>query len=132
MLTAAVAGAQARKGGSSGKKKPAFALPAEMVPAVRVEYEKMCEKGRVLYEMNCAGCHNVKRGRLSLVPDFTQDQITGYSIRTGNATHVRTLSDEAITAEELALIATYLQYKTPSGAQVADAFGGKLNADEEH
>ncbi len=94
---------------------------------VRTAYQKMCDKGQILYEMNCARCHNVKVKGKWVVPDFTKDQINGYEIRVGNRTHEGALTDEAITSEEIGLIATFLLYKEPAGGQVADAFGGKLS-----
>ena len=108
-------------------KKAGYVFPKEMSAPIRTEYQKICDKGQALYEAACAGCHNVKVKGKWVVPDFTQDQVNGYEIRVGNGAHVRTLTDEAITTEELGFIATFLLYKEPSGGKVADAFGGKLS-----
>jgi mono/diheme cytochrome c family protein len=110
-------------------KKAAYSFPPTMSAPIRDEYAKLCDKGQILYEENCAKCHNVRvKGKL-VIPDFTQEQINGYEIRVGNAKHEGALTDEAITSEELGLISTFLLYKKKSGAQVADAFGGKLSED---
>lgn len=108
-------------------KKAGYVFPKEMSAPIRTEYQKICDKGQALYEAACAGCHNVKVKGKWVIPDFTQNQVNGYAIRVGNGEHVRTLTDEAITTEELGLIATFLLYKAPSGGIVADAFGGKLS-----
>jgi mono/diheme cytochrome c family protein len=113
---------------SFGRKeqKEQYSFPAAMSEAIRTEYEKMCDKGKVLYEMNCGKCHNVKVAGKWIVPDFTQEQIDGYEIRVGNAKHEQNLTDEAITPEELNLVTTYLMFKRRSGVEVKEAFGGKM------
>jgi mono/diheme cytochrome c family protein len=65
----------------------------------------------VLYDINCAGCHNIKKGSRLLVPDFTPEQLKGYELRVSNAQHEENMPDEKVTAEELSLISTFLIYK---------------------
>ena len=113
-------------------KKARYVFPKEMTPAARTEFQKICEKGEALYESACAGCHNVRLKGKWVIPDFTPDQVNGYEIRIGNGDHIRTLSDDAITTEELGFIATFLLYKEKSGGKVADAFGGKLCESNDH
>ncbi len=105
--------------------EPAYAFPDAMAPTVRAEFAKACDKGKVLYQINCAKCHNVKKGKQELIPDFSPDQIKGYEIRVSNAQHEKNMPDELVTAEELALIATFLQYKGRSGVPVAKQSIGK-------
>lgn len=113
---------------SFGKKsKVQYTFPPTMSEAIRTEYEKMCEKGRVLYELSCGKCHNVKVKGKYVVPDFTQEQINGYEIRVGNARHEQSLTDEAITPEELSLVTTYLMFKQRTGVEVKEAFGGRMS-----
>jgi hypothetical protein len=45
------------------------------------------------------------------VPDFTEEQLGAYSIRVANAKHEEQVSESNVSAEELALITTYLTYK---------------------
>ena len=111
-------------------KKTAYVFPKEMAAPIRTEYQKICDKGQALYEAACAGCHNVRVKGKWVVPDFTQEQVNGYEIRVGNGAHVRALTDDAITTEELGFISTFLLYKEPSGGKVADAFGGKMSEDK--
>jgi hypothetical protein len=88
-----------------------YDFPNEMAEPVRTEFLKICEKGKILYDINCAQCHNIKKGRKKLIPDFTSDQLKGYEIRVSNAQHEENMPDEKVTAEELGLISTFLLYK---------------------
>ena len=99
----------------TGSKKTAYNFPVEMRPDIQAQFTVQAEKGRILYEMNCGGCHNKMVGGKSIVPDFTQEQLVGYEIRTGNADHESSLREERVSAEELGLIMTYLTYKKRSG-----------------
>jgi hypothetical protein len=97
------------------KKKVAYEFPAAMAPQVQAEYGKLCDKGQILYEINCARCHNQKEKSKELIPDFTPEQLKGYEIRVTNAQHEGALLEEKVTAEELALICVFLTYKKKSG-----------------
>lgn len=92
-----------------------YELPVEMAPAVKEQYEKICSKGKILYSMSCGKCHNSTVKKKEIAPDFTQDQISGYDLRMGNAKHEGNLGETQVTAEELAMISTYLIYKKKSG-----------------
>lgn len=91
--------------------KKLYELPDEMLPHVKVEYEQICIKGQRLYELNCAGCHTQKIGFKSYIPDFSQDQLQGYSLRISNARHEASMPDSLVSEEELVLISTFLGYK---------------------
>lgn len=41
-------------------KKVQYDFPAAMSDYVRADFTKQCDKGRVLYSLNCAKCHNKK------------------------------------------------------------------------
>src|SRR5688572_27123973 len=99
----------------SQQKTTTYSFPAAMTEPVRVEFIKVCDKGKVLYDINCAGCHNIKKGRRQLIPDFTPEQLKGYELRVSNAQHEENMPDEKVTAEELSLISTFLLYKTKNG-----------------
>jgi hypothetical protein len=96
------------------QKKIYYEFPPEMLDNVKVQYAELCEKGRALYQINCAGCHTTKKGRKEIIPDFTSVQLEAYQIRIANATHEEKVSEEKVTAEELSYILTYLNYKTKS------------------
>ena len=93
------------------QKKIRYDFPAEMAEPVKTEYMKLCEKGRVLYEINCAGCHNKKVRGKEVIPDFSQEQLVGYGLRVLNAQHEAGIPEENVTPEELSLISTFLMYK---------------------
>ncbi|MBO9700443.1 MAG: c-type cytochrome [Sporocytophaga sp.] len=93
------------------QNKVTYDLPAAMLPHVKQEYLSRCEKGKILYDMNCAGCHNTKVKGKVLIPDFTPEQLKGYELRITNARHSESLTDTIVTEEELGIIMTFLSYK---------------------
>jgi len=93
------------------QNKVTYDLPEAMLPQVKKEYLSRCEKGKILYDINCAGCHNTKVKGKIIVPDFTADQLKGYELRVTNARHSETLTDTTVTEEELGIIMTFLTYK---------------------
>lgn len=95
-------------------KQAYYELPAEMLEPVKIEYAKICDKGRALYEITCAGCHTTKKHGKEIIPDFTPVQLEAYQIRAANPTHETRVSEEQVSAEELSYILTYLSYKTKS------------------
>ena len=97
------------------KNAAAYEFPAEMPETVRSQFISDCDKGRILYELNCSQCHNKTIKGKSVVPDFNTDQLKGYEIRVANAKHEENMPDEKVTAEELVYISTYLTYKKKSG-----------------
>lgn len=97
------------------KNKVAYDFPAAMSETVRAEYLKQCEKGRALYSINCAGCHNTVVKGKPVIPDFSQEKLIGYELRVSNAKHESNMPDTKVTAEELGLIMTFLSYKKKNG-----------------
>jgi len=95
----------------ASSKKVAYELPAEMKPEVKVEYAKMCDQGKILYDLNCAKCHTTKKHGKEIIPDFTSDQLRGYELRITNPKHETNLTDETVSEEELGIIMTFLRYK---------------------
>lgn len=102
---------------SQKKAVVTYTFPDQMLAHVKTEYTKMCEKGQILYELNCAKCHNVVVKRKEIIPDFDPDRLIGYEIRVTNETHESELPDEQVTPEELEYIMTFLNYKTKTGIQ---------------
>src|SRR5215213_2567885 len=81
-----------------------YEFPNEMAEPVKTEFLKICKKGKILYDINCAQCHNIKKGRKEIIPDFSPEQLKGYELRVANAQHEENMPDEKVTAEELGLI----------------------------
>lgn len=94
------------------QKKANYELPAEMLPHVKVEYAKRCDKGKILYDINCSRCHTKKIKRHEIIPDWTSLQLSGYTLRVTNAIHEQNMPDSLVTEEELGIIMTFLTYKT--------------------
>jgi hypothetical protein len=95
----------------SSPKEVTHEFPSAMEASVKTEYIKLFDKGQVLYNLNCGGCHTqIVKGK-KIVPDFTPDQLKGYELRITNAQHEKNLTDDSITEEELGMIMTFLSYK---------------------
>jgi hypothetical protein len=93
------------------KKELAYELPEAMLPNVKMEYAKRCDKGKILYDMNCAKCHSTKKNRKEVIPDWNAEQLRGYELRVANAQHEKNMPDSMVTEEELGIIMTFLSYK---------------------
>lgn len=93
------------------KKEVMYTLPEAMLPQVKEEYAKRCDKGQLLYNLNCAGCHNYKVKRKTYIPDFKPEQLRGYELRISNARHANSMPDSLVSEEELGIIMTFLSYK---------------------
>jgi hypothetical protein len=116
-ISVIVLGVVAMQSYAREKQKEVYEFPEAMAQPVRDEYTRLCEKGRILYEINCAKCHNTVVKGKKIVPDFTEEQLGAYSIRVANAKHEEQVSESNVSAEELALITTYLTYKKKNTKQ---------------
>jgi len=90
-----------------------YDLPAGIAEEARIANLNKIEKGRILYNNNCAGCHNSKKKRRIIIPDFTTDQLESYTIRIQNKVHVERLPETNLTAEDLESIQLFFTYKKP-------------------
>ncbi len=97
------------------KYTPVADFPPEMAENIRTEYMKIWEKGKVLYGMNCAECHNQKVGRRMIIPDFSREKLEGYELRVSNRQHEENMPDERVTAEELSQICVFLSFRKKTG-----------------
>ncbi len=96
---------------STKKETVKYVFPEQMLPHVKEQYKMMCDRGKILWDNNCASCHNVKKGKKNPVPDFREDQLRGYELRVANAKHESTLPDTLVTEEDLSVIMIFLRYK---------------------
>lgn len=91
-----------------------YDFPADITEEAKASNLKMIEKGRVLYNINCAKCHNKKMNGKIVIPDFTNTQLESYTIRIQNEVHVNNLQENKITPEELEAIQFFFSYKKPT------------------
>jgi hypothetical protein len=92
-------------------RKVQYELPEAMLPYVKEEYTKRCDKGLALYRMNCGRCHTTKKHGREIIPDFNPEALTGYALRISNAQHEKNMPDSLVTEEEIGIIMTFLTYK---------------------
>lgn len=89
-------------------------MPADIAAEAKTANLTTIEKGRILYNINCAKCHNTKDKGKIFLPDFTNEQLESYTIRIKNEVHVNSLPENKVTAEELEAIQFFFAYKKPS------------------
>jgi hypothetical protein len=95
----------------TSQKKIEYVFPADMKSLAVTAFTEMCDKGQILYKINCAKCHNYKVRRKEYVPDFTKEKLLGYTLRISNTTHRKELRDTIISTEDLDLIMKFLTFK---------------------
>lgn len=74
------------------------------------QFIKLYEKGRVLYQINCSKCHNVKEDGVERMPEFTKQDLQKYELRVLNPEHEDELKETRVRAEELYQILLFLTY----------------------
>lgn len=90
-----------------------YDFPSDIAEEAKTANRKMLEKGRILYNINCAKCHNKKINGRIIIPDFTQDQLDSYIIRIKNEVHINTIPETRVTAQEMEAIQFFFTYKKP-------------------
>ncbi len=96
--------------------KITYEFPSEMLAHVKADYIKQWEKGRELYNLNCAKCHTTKKFGREVIPTFTDAQLEVYKVRVANTKHETEMSEERVSAEELAQIMVFLTYRKKTAA----------------
>ena len=95
------------------QKKVEYDLPIGMSPSVLPNFLERYNKGKALYKIICADCHNKKINRKTIVPDFTPAQLDTYkrNFRQTNKEHTEKLTEKSMSENELDFIIYYLTYK---------------------
>ena len=96
------------------QKPVLYHYPAGMKHSKRAAFVADCEKGKVLYGIHCARCHNTMVDGKEVLPNFTPIQLEGYDLRMDEPKHKPTLTERNMPQEELDLIIKYLWYKKPN------------------
>lgn len=86
-------------------------FPKEMSPTVQAGYLELWKKGQMLYDINCAGCHNQVVKRKIVIPEFTAEQLSAYEIRVRDPQHEMAVSESKVNTEELNFITIFLTYR---------------------
>lgn len=60
------------------QQKIEYNLPEHITGNTRAIFLERCEKGKILFKMNCSGCHGIFTKGKDGVPNFTKDQIDSY------------------------------------------------------
>ena len=93
-----------------------YNFPPQMTEEVKKSYIILFEKGRVLYQVNCAKCHNTKVDGVEVMPEFTKEHLARYELRMQNPQHEESLSETRVTAVELQQIMIFLTYYKKAGS----------------
>lgn len=98
---------------ASAQRKAAitYEFPYGIADNVKAELLKKSEKGLVLYDINCSGCHNKSAGKKQIIPDFTPAQMAKYEMRFTTPEHQSSIPETKVTQEEMDLVMTFLKYK---------------------
>ncbi|MBJ7428177.1 MAG: hypothetical protein JHD28_04355 [Bacteroidia bacterium] len=78
-------------------------------------FKESCDRGIIIYNTICAGCHNKLVDGKQVVPDFSLPQLMDYEIRIQYPSHEDRLKENNLTAQELDDVVNYLRYKKKSG-----------------
>jgi mono/diheme cytochrome c family protein len=60
------------------RQKIEYNIPKEIPEATRVIFLERCEKGKILFKINCSGCHGIFTKGKDGITNFTKDQIDSY------------------------------------------------------
>jgi hypothetical protein len=105
-----------RSHGPANKKTPAleaipFIYPDDITEAGKADFVKTYNKGHILYNINCAKCHNKTQEGKQVIPDFSLPQLMDYEIRIQYPDHQDPMRETNLSQEELDQVITFLRYK---------------------
>ncbi len=61
------------------KKQTEYDIPSHYTEQARENAIDWFEKGKILYKINCAGCHGIYNKGKDSIPNFTKTQIDNYN-----------------------------------------------------
>ena len=97
----------------ASQKQVDYVLPVGMNPEITNVFLERFNKGKALYKIVCADCHNKKVNGKTIVPDFTPLQLDTYmhNFRQKNKEHSERLTVNSLSENELDYVIYYLTYK---------------------
>jgi hypothetical protein len=63
----------------ASKNKVEYDIPAHYTAQARANAIDWFEKGKILYKIDCAGCHGIYKKGKDSIPNFTKTQIDNYN-----------------------------------------------------
>ncbi len=106
----------------SSYKAVSYDYPEDITEAGKKDFVVNFEKGRVLYKITCANCHNSVVDGKTYIPDFSLPQLMDYEIRVQYPAHSEDLKESNMTPLELDLIVDFLRYKKKNPPDVKVPF----------
>ncbi len=102
----------------NAQKKAEFDYPEDSTAeASKKAFEKQFNQGKVLYNISCGNCHNIKNGRKEIIPDFSMPQLMDYEMRMYTE-HSDRLTDKHVADDEMSKIILFLRFKKKSGTDI--------------
>ena len=63
----------------TSSRKVTYDIPAHYAEEPKKSAIEWFEKGKILFKMNCSGCHGIFKKGNDSIPDFTESQIDNYN-----------------------------------------------------
>ncbi len=100
---------------SAAQKKAEYEYPEYLATtdSTKKAFVKQFNQGRVLYNITCSKCHNLK----NIIPDFSLPQLMDYEMRM-YPVHMERLNDTKISDEEMQKVVLFLRFKKKSGKTI--------------
>jgi cytochrome c553 len=100
------------------QKKAEFTYPEDaLADTAKKSFEKQFKQGKILYNLTCSKCHNMKVEGKDVIPDFSLPQLMDYEMRI-YPQHVEELPDAKLADYEMQKIIVFLRYKTRTGKTI--------------
>lgn len=92
------------------KQQTDYIVPDSLTENEKKLYIVRFQEAKAQYDLLCAECHNKRKGFKKQVPEFTEEQMSQYSIREVNEEHGEEFSQKEITPPVLNEIFFYLRH----------------------
>jgi cytochrome c553 len=93
------------------KKKVEYDIPAHYGKQARENAIDWFEKGKILYKVDCAGCHGIYKKGKDSIPNFTKTQIDNYNAMYIKGDPKNHSVASKLSSEQLYYILTFLRLR---------------------
>ncbi len=97
------------------QKKTSYDLPAYLPEERKEEFLSNLEKGKTLFKENCSGCHGIFTKGKDSIPNFTNKEISNYTMAYQNNDQKNHAVIKKLLPEELSMIMTFLKMRKFKG-----------------